>query len=81
MSWITRLLFSPHCTQRVKIAISLCKQFAQLLAVLLANLRVPDSLTMEINKTGKVSETGILPFFTKVTNHAALGQMEMHTLA
>ena len=59
--------FLATLEQKAEIAISLCKQsvltFAQLLAVLLANLHVQDSLTT------KISETRIWACFTKITNH------------
>ena len=61
-----RLLFLPHWNKKLRLP-SLCKQsvltFAQLLAVLLANLHVQDSLTT------KISETRIWACFTKITNH------------
>ena len=42
--------FLPILEQRVEIAISLCRPFAQLLTIQLANMCVPDSLT----KTPKI---------------------------
>ena len=54
----TRLYFFPTLEQRAEIAIFICKQFAQLLAIPLANSQVPDSLTTKI-KTVKISETCI----------------------
>ena len=62
--------FLATLEQKAEIAISLCKQsvltFAQLLAVLLANLHVQDSLTT------KISETRIWTCFTKMTNHIVI---------
>ena len=56
-SWV-RGYFFPTLEQRAEIAIFICKQFAQLLAIPLANSQVPDSLTTKI-KTVKISETCI----------------------
>ena len=63
--------FLATLEQTADIIISLCKQFlkfAQLLAVPLANPRVPDSPTAKIKST-KISETRILACFAKICTH------------
>ena len=81
-----RLISLPHWNKELAgIAISISKQFqtfAQLLAILLANLQVQNSPTTKI-KTAKFSETRILVCLAKVCtpeNYQPYHHMVIHTL-
>ena len=75
----TRLLFSPHWNKELRLPSRPFQRFVQLLAVPLANPRVPDSLTAKI-KIARFSETRILAGFAKICtweNYQLYGRLQV----